>query len=383
MLNQAINRKTRLWLHQRFPKVDSLLINHQRLFIMPTRFGALYLVACLTIFILGTNYQNNPILLLSYFLFFMFIWSLHACFNNLIKCQFHNVSVSNSFAGEPVTILCEFKKQRTLWPHQVTFWLDGSLLSYEVYPDSNSNEDSTRFAITIPSVRRGHHFLPLIKIKTEYPFGLVKSWSFLHFKNKYWTYPKPIASNWQFDEIHLDPSAKFNEQLQQLQGTSSSEGEERQFDGLKSYTPGAPMSQVAWKQYAKQSGDDLLLKDFTNDSKTPIALTLHSVQADGLERKLSALTHAVLQLEQQQRPFVLSLTGYQQPELTSTFEATAIPKSQQQAQIETCLQHLACFASPKSELLDDSVKYNDSAKYDESITFNNNNESPVSKGEQL
>ena len=352
MLSNGLRNRAKHWIIKRFPTAKRFHVRHQSLFIMPTKFGALYLLATLIIFILGTNYQNNPILLLSYFLFFMFMWSLHACFINLNNTQFEISSVTNGFAGEYIHLNASFSKdQQTLWPHQLTFWHESTQLHCEILEADSSRTEGTSFQVTLPAVRRGYHELPMLKVKTEYPFGLIKAWSFLHFDESYWVYPKPKPTAWQFSDITIQANDIDVNDLDLLDGdeqlAKNNEGEERQFDGLKSYSPGAPMSQVAWKQFAKQVGDDLLLKDFVEEHKRPIALTLQSIQSDGLEKKLSGLTHAILQLKNDQHPFVLTLSGYKQPVTTNVFNGSASSPSQQDAQIESCLQQLATFAQSR------------------------------------
>ena len=65
-------RNANNWLNKRIPAATRFSLNHKNIFIFPSRFGGLYLFLCLGLFILGTNYQNNLMILLCYFLVSLF-----------------------------------------------------------------------------------------------------------------------------------------------------------------------------------------------------------------------------------------------------------------------------------------------------------------------
>ncbi|EOG7035816.1 hypothetical protein ACLH5N_004693, partial [Aeromonas salmonicida] len=54
------------WLTRRIPPARQMTLGRRSLFILPTRMGLLYLLVMSAIYLLGTNYQNNLVLLVSY-----------------------------------------------------------------------------------------------------------------------------------------------------------------------------------------------------------------------------------------------------------------------------------------------------------------------------
>ena len=58
------------WLAKRIPSQKEHRLNSSNILIYPTRFGLGYLAIVMLIFLLGTNYQNNIILLLSYLMWY-------------------------------------------------------------------------------------------------------------------------------------------------------------------------------------------------------------------------------------------------------------------------------------------------------------------------
>ncbi|QTH63049.1 DUF58 domain-containing protein [Psychrosphaera ytuae] len=338
------------WIAKRFEIKSSFKLGHQQLFIFPTRFGFLYLLAVLIIFVLGTNYQNNPILILSYFLFFMFIWSLHACFNNMIRCQFDAISIKDGYVGEATTLFIKVTKSaKPFTPMQLSFWQDRQELNF----DYGTLQTHT-LSVFLPITNRGLQQPAILKIKSEYPFGLVKAWSYLRFDESFWAFPKPVKGDWQFktaqqntehnqQQNETDPNAKQGANSDSHSLVLESQSVDRQFDGIRTFVPGSPMSQVAWKQYAKQAQGDLLLKDFVDEQQTEVALTLSSIKKGSLEYKLSVLTQAVLDLHRQKQPFVLELSGYRGQHAQVQYKGD-------EASFQQCLRTLGGFGLAKSDL---------------------------------
>ena len=56
------------YLDKRQPAVPSITLVQKLIFILPTRYGWWFLLLIALLYLLGTNYQNNLILLQSYFL---------------------------------------------------------------------------------------------------------------------------------------------------------------------------------------------------------------------------------------------------------------------------------------------------------------------------
>lgn len=328
MINSVVSN----YISKNIPTSDRALLTHKNVFIMPTRFGALFLGMLAILFVLGTNYQNNPILLLSYFLLGVLFWALFQCFFNLYKTQFEVLSCQNHFLGEQASFILKVTDARNTTeqprvPLQLQVWIEQT----DTLPQKIHNRPGqVRCQYTFEA--RGHHTLPTIKIRTEFPFGLIQAWTYLRPKKQVWVYPKPQPGSWNLSAYSDEPNvANDNHSSQQ------SESSERQFDGIRSYIPGSPMSQVAWKQYAKQQQGDYLLKDFVGDDKSAVALTLNSVPVEDLEAKLSILTQACIELHRDAVPFALNLEGF-----------GGVPKTINTAKgelhLETCHKALASYA---------------------------------------
>ncbi len=298
------------WLIARFPANNSLTTQHKNVFILPTRFGVGFFICILLLFVLGTNYQNNPILLVSYFMIGVGLWSVHSCFNNMVKQTVTIKEINTAFVGEQNQLVFEINTTSISNP-AVKDDVKMSILC--AYADKQTLELSrltnTRFTIKLPATARGRYTLPVIKFRSDYPFGLIKAWTYFVCDDEFWVYPTPKAVPW-----HLQSSADNNGDSPSTKNTADSKSKvetgNAQFEGIKRFIPGSSMSQVAWKHYAKQPHSELLLKEFIEPNFQPVLLTLDSVNTPALEDKVSALTQACLDLHAQSKPFGLSLSGY-------------------------------------------------------------------------
>ncbi len=72
------------WLARRIPPARQITLQGRCLFILPTRLGLWYLLVMLAIYLLGTNYQNNLVLLVAYGLGSLFMVTMWLTHRNLL-----------------------------------------------------------------------------------------------------------------------------------------------------------------------------------------------------------------------------------------------------------------------------------------------------------
>ena len=64
----ALRRYFQRYLDRKQPPLPALTLTQQRIYILPSRLGLWFAVLVVLLYLLGTNYQNNLILLLSFLL---------------------------------------------------------------------------------------------------------------------------------------------------------------------------------------------------------------------------------------------------------------------------------------------------------------------------
>jgi len=328
----VLKHKLNSWIHHRIPRDERQTLSHGNLFIMPTRFGYMYMLSCTLLFVIGTNYENNPILILCYFLLSMFFLSIYSCFFNLHGSTFSLDRVApchkNDLYRIPIRISNNSHSLGWYWS------IEGE---HRAVTYSNPAHDSV--TISIKATTRGRLFIPDIKLETRYPFGLFVCWSYLRFNSRHWVYPATAHGHWQLSGVTRSDS---NEVANRYSEQETNPELEDNFEGIKPYSPGQPLSRVSWKHQAKQPDSALVIKAFSGDPNRQNWLTLESVFGTSLEQKLSVLAHAVLTLEREQQAYGLNLTG-----------DAPIPPDCGAKHLICCLQALALYR------LNDAIEHQD------------------------
>ena len=73
------------WLDKRIPPASQHSLTMNNIFILPTGFGWAFIIMSLCLFLLGTNYQNNLMVLLSYILLSIMLLTLFYTHQNFAR----------------------------------------------------------------------------------------------------------------------------------------------------------------------------------------------------------------------------------------------------------------------------------------------------------
>lgn len=283
------------WLDKRIPKARQFSLGHRSIFIFPSKFGWLYLLLCLGIFVLGTNYQNNLMQLLCYFLVALFLLNLFVAYLNFAKLSLQLGKTHNVYAGEQVHLplwinQSEQNEQNPQGLMELGFWKETPILASDL---SNVNNP---IKIAWSTGVRGPVLIPRVTISSFYPMGLFRCWTHLGFDTQVLAYPSPLPCPVQLTSQLSgdDPDS-----------VASSQSGYDDFDSLKSYRPGEPLYHVAWKQYAK--GQGMYSKQFTSTVSTSGWLQLLPCSADELEQRLGQMCFQVNELTKRGQCFGLDL----------------------------------------------------------------------------
>lgn len=313
------HNRTERWLKKRIPAARQYQLDLRSIFIFPSKFGWLFLVLCLCLFILGTNYQNNLMRMLCYFLVAVFLLNLFIAYLNFAKIQLQLGKCHNIFAEDQLKLpfWLNANQQDTQRPQgklHFGFWRQNSTLCIDA--DQHSNPVSLAFSCQ----QRGPLTLPRVSVSSYYPLGLFRCWTYLDFVQDILVYPKPLPC-----ELNLFASEQSGESA----SLSILQSGHDDFDTLKTYQPGEPLYHVAWKQLAK--GQGMLTKQFSSSVNQAVWLKLLPCPPAELEKQLSHLCYQVIELGRRQQKYGLDLG-----------KLTVPPDSSAQHQ-QQCLSALALF----------------------------------------
>ena len=306
-----------IWLNKRIPSNNSVQLNINNTFILPTSFGWSCIGIAVCLFVLGTNFQNNVILLLCYFLIAVILLSV-----------FHSYFYFIQHKIEFLPIQADFENRQLYQPIQINSTEDyqGGCLSFQIENKgiiSLQQQAKKTIRVPLPSYTRGQYHSPRVSLSCIYGFGLFKCWSHLSPDIDFLVYPKifkaPMNLVLESEESDLglssDSQLAISDNLQ----------------GIREYQATDPIHHISWKHLAK--GQGLLTKDFSENQGVSGWLRLQDIQHLGLERALQCLCYQIQQLEKDHVKFGLDLG-------TTKLLPQTGPKH-----IEECLSQLALYSS--------------------------------------
>lgn len=286
----AFNRKFNLWLTNRIPAKATHVLNNKSIFIFPTRLGFSYLFVLILLFLLGTNYQNNVIILISYLMASLFITVMMQSFFNFSGLTCSSNQEFNGFANQTLSI-----------PIALNTNNDKTDLHFSLVDQEEAVIDSinTKLDVSIPfkMTKRGVFSPGRVKVESEYSLGLFKTWSWLDFGYEIIVFPEPLA---------LKDSIQSHAKMGDYESTAgqSIKGLD-DFSDLSTYKEGDPLSRVAWKHFARGQGK--LIKNYQENLSDDKWLCIKDMPSNNVETKLRFLSFLILQYSREERRFGLDL----------------------------------------------------------------------------
>jgi uncharacterized protein (DUF58 family) len=279
------------WIDRRSPRALQVQLTRKNLYIFPNLTGLIYLGAALVIWLLGTNYQNNLILGLSYLLVSIFVVSILHAFANLSGIKVRFISARPAFLGDDAAFVLELTCAHKAGCDNLELcWQGGTVQTVTL----NHNEP-LQVTVRAQSSARGYLHPGRLLVQSRFPLGIIRCWTWLNLDATALIYPAPIAT----DEPHAQASDGREEG-----GTSQRGGDD--FSGLREYQPGDPIKHIAWKQFAQDKG--LFTKEYQAYVSAEKWLDWDSLKHPQ-ELRLSGLCYWALEYERRQIPYGLHLPG--------------------------------------------------------------------------
>ena len=308
-----MQKRFNVWLTRRIPQGSEQHINHRNIFIVPTRFGISFVFFILLLFLLGTNYQNNVILLISYLLGSFYIVVLNHSFFNLSGLRFQAINSVQGFVDAQVYFPIVVSSNKTRFNISLSFDQGANVgqIKEQLTVQQTKPTDTTVAQLSVGDsklkvpyfiAKRGHYALGRVLIRSEFGFGLFKAWTRLDFAQQVTAYPKPVAYAWA--ETQQDGDAEQNENSVESHQDSFQAGQD-EFHQLQHYQLGEPYSRVAWKQVAR--GQGWMTKQYQKVLSGKLQLDFEHLPAGTLEQRLSWLSYAIKDCSEQHIAFSLKL----------------------------------------------------------------------------
>jgi uncharacterized protein (DUF58 family) len=299
-------------------------LSQRRVYILPTRAGLGFGALLLALLVGSINYSLG----LGFGLTFVaaacgLVDMLHT-WRNLAHLHLRPGRASAVFAGEDAPFELQLFNRTRLTRYAL--WIDLDTMKDPRHAVDVAAGAGTTVVLSGASSQRGWMKAPRVRLSTRFPLGLFNAWS-------YWQ-PDSRALIYPFPEQDAPPLPSSGYPSPDGFGSAGSDD----FAGVRSYQPGDPLRQLAWRHIARLDpalGGQLVTKQFEGGSLDELVLDLDALPPRlDLELKLSRLARWVLEAELRSLPYALHL-GRQRI-------AAALGPAHQAA----CLEALALYGIP-------------------------------------
>lgn len=275
MLKRLLQQKFQAYLARSQPAQPSVCLTQKRIYILPSRLGLWFALLVLILYLLGTNYQNNLILLSSFMLLSLLLLTMLLAFYNLYQLELSVVADAETFADQPAALPLQLNSANC---QMLQLGLQGQRLQQLVPVISGQQA----FALQLPQLSRGCYELPRLKLSSQFPFGLFNCWSYPALSAQLWVYPAALAPTGQ---QNIDEDPDHQGQTQPLEGS----------EWLKPYQAGDQPRRILWKKLATNPQQPIVRQQ--QDGNTVNEQWVKVPNASGAALEL-ALQHACYRLQQ-------------------------------------------------------------------------------------
>ncbi|SNR93610.1 DUF58 domain-containing protein [Pseudomonas segetis] len=290
---QGLQSRWNRWLARRIPPAKNLRLSQRQIFIIPSRVGAMFILALILMLLAAINYQNSLAYGLTFLLGSVFIVAILHTYLNLSGLMLKSGPAEPVFVGEHARFNVRLESERRAHEAIVLGWPSQGMLQLDVAALSGSDAE-----LGLPATSRGWLRPGRVRVESRFPLGILVAWSWVDLDLQLLVYPRPVEGD-------LPIGAGLGDDPQEQGARAHGSGAD-DFQGLRAYQPSDSKRRLHWKAYSRGLG--LLVKDFTALSGRDISLDFSALASD-TEARLSLLCYWVLQLSERQQPFSLALPG--------------------------------------------------------------------------
>lgn len=309
-IRQHVTAVFERFLERRQPPTAEVTLSQNRIYILPSRLGWWFGLLVILLYLLGTNYQNNLILITAFMIISLLLAAMLQAFYNLHQLKLRVNKEVTSYAGQDAIVELILQSNSAQMLQLSWFKQKASYLMPQL-------EGTATAAIPLKGLSRGCHLLPRLKVASLYPFGLFSCWSYPALQAKVWVYPCPLSSRGIAAQGSDQNAATAADRIQP------------EVNGVKPYQAGDPAARILWKKLAANPNLTVVRHDPAQAELTEQWITVPPLTGAALEFALSEATAKALKLEQANL-----LYGLRLPHIT------LVPAGGQ-AHLTRCLQALA------------------------------------------
>lgn len=308
----------RAWADRRLgDEATQVTLTGGRIYIVPTRFGAVFACLLLVMLLGATNYGASLGFGLTFLLAGVGLVALRHCRDNLLGLELRALGAPRGFAGDAVRFRLEFANPSAAARYE----LDLALGSATAGPVDLAAGETAVIEVPVVATQRGYLRLPRVTIATRHPASLFRAFAYARLDAHALVYPRPAPRG------RVAPPG-----MGDGPGRGAARAGDDDFAGLRRATPSDSPRQLAWKAYARTGV--LLRKEFTTEQSLVHRFDFDTLTDLDTEARLAQLARWCVDAAAAGAAFELRLPG------------TEVPGGHGDIHLACCLERLALHDRP-------------------------------------
>ena len=269
-----------------------LTLQRRRLYILPTRAGLGFAVLLALMLAAGLNYANSLALFLTFLMGGFALVAMQLCHRNLLGTGLYAAHAAPTFAQRPGTLQLTLTNQGT----QARFRIESGLGHESTQATSLGAQGRQHLDIPVAAPNRGLVKIERLRLTTTHPFGLFRTWTWVHAPLEMLVYPRPHGSAPM-------PSQRGRKSGSRSQGHAGAD----EWQGLRPFRDGDSPRQVDWKAYAREA--PLLVKEYSSMGSELRIFGFDSLPNLGIEARLEQIARWIVDAEDSGDRYGLEIPG--------------------------------------------------------------------------
>jgi uncharacterized protein (DUF58 family) len=278
------------WIRRRAPVHPPLELAYRQIFILPTRFGWMLGLLMAAMLVGSLNFNNNLGLLTTFIVAGLAVNSMLLAFRNLHKLAIRGGMATPVHAGEVAHYQLSLQSTDGRPRPSLAIRHQGRRTGAQL-----TASGAAQVAVPLTTHQRGWLKPGRMQIETTHPLGLFRAWAWIWPSQPCLVWPRPASNPPALPDGGGGDGGR--DQQQRVEGED--------FYSLRNWREGDPLHRIAWK--ASQRHQDLLSREFRQETAPELLLSLEQAPARDLESRISIVTAWVLQADRQERDWILRL----------------------------------------------------------------------------
>jgi uncharacterized protein (DUF58 family) len=272
------------------PFDGTVVLDKNRVYILPTRFGVIFAVLLLLLLLGSVNYSKSLGFMLTFLLAGLGNIAMFATWRNIAGLRLRAGGSMPVFAGEEAVFAVQLENLDPQMRYSIAVSREGH--EYEIIDVPADGLAQLHFQVA--TRRRGMLNAGRFRLYTEFPSGLFVAWTWIELSMQCLVYPKPA---FKADEL-------FSNTIEEGEHDYRGAGQE-EYTGLRKYQAGDSWRHVAWKAVARSG--ELYTKEFAGGQPQLQWIEWNALAMSGTENRLSMMTRMVIDAEEAGRQYGLRL----------------------------------------------------------------------------